>query len=113
MNVQSCNGKDAHGDNCSCLRLIRRQDQQPDAPVMCRDCGHTESAHPAPALTSRSIISGYRDAARTGANVSVKVSAQDAIKETTAGLKHQKDSDFSEGLSKKKKGKVIGVFHNM
>jgi hypothetical protein len=115
MDLQSCNGKDEHGDGCRCLCLIRRQDQQPDVPVMCRDCNHTESFHPAPvgpALTSRSIISGYRDAARTGANPSLKVSAQDAIKETASGLKRQKGSDFYEGPTKKK-GKVVGSFSNM
>jgi hypothetical protein len=42
----------------------------------------------------------------------LKVSAQDAIKEMVSGLKHQKDSDGSEGASKKK-GKVIAVFFNM
>jgi hypothetical protein len=113
MSVQSCNGQDKHGDSCRCLRFIRRQGQEPDSlvPVICRDCGHTESAHPAPALTSRSIISGYRDAARS-VNSSLKVSAQDAIKETASGLKRRKDSDGSEGPSKKK-GKVIDIFFNM
>jgi len=109
MSVQSCNGKDEHGGSCSCLRIIRRQDQEPDKPVICRDCGHTESAHPAPALTTHSIITGYRDAARTGVKASLKTSAQDAIKETASGLKRQKDSDCSEGPSKKK-GKVIAIF---
>jgi hypothetical protein len=95
------------GNNCDCLRLILRQDQQPDAPVFCRDCGHTESTHPAPVLTAESIIAGYRDAARTGVKVSLKASAHDAIKETTSGLKrHAPDANDGHGPSKKK-GKVI------
>jgi hypothetical protein len=107
MSTQSCNGHDGEGNRCYCLRLIVRQDQQPNAPVFCRDCGHTESAHPAaPTLTTGSIIAGFRDAARTYVKTSLKASAQDAMKETTSGLKRQADPDSSEGPSKKK-GKVI------
>jgi hypothetical protein len=106
MSTPSCNGKDDQGNHCSCLRLILRQDQQPDAPVFCRDCRHTESAHPAPVLTAEKIIAGYRDAARTGVKISLKTSAHDAIRETTSGLKRRGDPDASEG-PRKKKGKVI------
>jgi hypothetical protein len=105
MSSKSCNGKDEHGNNCFCLRLIRRSDQQPDAPVICRDCGHTESAHPAPVFNAESIIAGYRDAAHTGVKSSLKASAHDAIKETTSGLKRRVDAESSEGPSTKK-GKV-------
>jgi hypothetical protein len=108
MSTQHCNGKDDLGNPCCCLRLICRQDQQSDTPVLCRDCGHIEGAHPAPILTPQSIITGYRDAARLSVKTSLKASAQEAITETTSGLKRQKEVDPSEGPSKKK-GKVTSL----
>jgi hypothetical protein len=56
--VVTCSGitkcPDGEITSCQCRRMIPRPDQQPNDPHNCRDCGHTESCHPTPELSTAS-----------------------------------------------------------
>ncbi|KZT19147.1 hypothetical protein NEOLEDRAFT_1183597 [Neolentinus lepideus HHB14362 ss-1] len=103
---QSCKGKTKDGDPCTCLRHIPRADQDPNAPHLCRDCGHPESSHPSTSSIA-SILSSYRDPLKLGTKL--KTSADAAIKETNTGLKRLATIEASGSGSSKKKAKVTAL----
>lgn len=91
----------------------------PNAPVICRDCRHIESAHP-PAMTNLAqMMDGYKQAAKTSglvhsraSSTGLKATEVDAIKETSQSSKHRHPGTLDEMPGPSKSKKVKGKVHN-
>lgn len=51
-----CHGLGTDGP-CDCLKFVLVPDQSPKAPHLCRDCGHKQSSHKDPTLTTIQLLS--------------------------------------------------------
>ncbi|KAJ6597749.1 hypothetical protein DFH09DRAFT_1399469 [Mycena vulgaris] len=88
-----CRGKDADGHQCICMRST--DTHVVEGKVLCKNCGHIESAHPEPKPSTSAFVRGFRDAAKLGstAGTSFKASKQEAEAETNQGLRKKRKSD--------------------
>ncbi|KAJ7435449.1 hypothetical protein FB451DRAFT_1418184 [Mycena latifolia] len=107
-----CRGKDSDGNQCICIRCSETETVK--GKLLCKSCGHIESAHPEPKASVGSIIRGFRDAGKLGSSSggsSVKASNEEAVAETSAGLRKKRKSDTDTeppaGSKKPKAGKDV------
>lgn len=114
----TCGGSIDDGQVCPCRRCVPIPNTDPNDPVLCRDCKHIESAHPAASIQESSLtsmITRYKEAAKlAGLRPSVKASQSDAEAETNIGLK-RKNTDSVQATagpskSRKAKGKVRCIY---
>ncbi|KAJ7462585.1 hypothetical protein FB451DRAFT_1180882 [Mycena latifolia] len=112
-----CRGKDSDGNQCICIRCSETETVK--GKLLCKSCGHIESAHPEPKASVGSIIRGFRDAGKLGSSSggsSVKASNEEAVAETSAGLRKKRKSDTDTeppaGSKKPKAGKDIAKKKN-
>ncbi|KZT20997.1 hypothetical protein NEOLEDRAFT_1182070 [Neolentinus lepideus HHB14362 ss-1] len=103
MESLPCKGKDENGKDCTCLRFMRKPNQDPNEPHICRYCPHAESSHPSTGSSIASVLSSYRDPLKLGTKLVLKTSAKDAVRETNTGLKRPAAHSASESHSKKVK----------
>lgn len=110
--LATCTGKDKDGDPCPCLRMVEDLDQEAGTRKVCVYCGHWPSCHPMPVSSAPSsvadIFSKYRTPLVAAKLKSSTVSAEDAIRETNAGLRREKKADQSvtKGKNSAQKPKV-------
>ncbi|KAF7363700.1 hypothetical protein MSAN_01027700 [Mycena sanguinolenta] len=105
-----CRAMTVDGQQCICLRAENTYVDQ-DQRTKCRDCDHIASAHPKAKPSIGSFFKGFQDAAQgsssSSSSKSVKVSREEAIAETSAGLRNVKkrksDSNSDTTLKKAKK----------
>ncbi|KAJ7500568.1 hypothetical protein B0H11DRAFT_2275799 [Mycena galericulata] len=96
-----CRGRDTDGNQCICMRCTATH--VVDDKVICKSCGHIESAHPEPRTSVDSVLNRYRDAGRLIGS-STKASKEEAEAETNAGLrKRQRSQTDTEPPSKRSK----------
>ncbi|KAJ7191545.1 hypothetical protein GGX14DRAFT_578848 [Mycena pura] len=116
-----CAHTNENGKQCICRRCkaIRLTD---DGVEVCTSCGHIESAHPdiieskppppAPGIILKSYLDAGRHASKITASSAsnqlkgVKASKEEALEETSAGLKKRKSDTDTAPPSKKAKGKL-------
>ncbi|KAJ7442281.1 hypothetical protein FB451DRAFT_1569004 [Mycena latifolia] len=100
MDPTMCRGRDEEGNQCICMHPS--ETHVINDKVLCKNCGHIETAHPEPKATVGSFIRGYRDAGKLGSSrlgstsastQSVKASKEEAEAETSAGLRKKRKSD--------------------
>lgn len=123
-----CAYTNENGKQCICRRCktIRLTD---DGVEVCNSCGHIESAHPdvietKPPLPPPGIIlKSYLDAGRLASQITassaskqlkgVKASKEEALEETSAGLKKRKSDTDTAPPSKKAKVYILfSYFHS-
>lgn len=92
--VQTCTGKDSSGNPCVCLRHAPDPKQDPDEVQRCRNCGHWDTCHPVgtPA-TGMSKVQSILSMYKSGKASEPKVSLEEAVKETNAGLRAGKQTE--------------------
>lgn len=103
------------GKPCPCLRCVVVPNDDPNLPVLCRDCRHMESAHPPPvsSMGVLGLLGSYKDVAKmSGLRPSqMKATRGNAQLETNSGLKRKAESSGSSKV-KKAKGKVCLLIAN-
>lgn len=119
---QNCGGTSSDGQPCPCRRCVPVTNLDENAPVICRDCRHIESAHPAVLLPQleaptgvAAVMARYKGLAkvagpRATSSTALKATQADAQAETNSGLKRKMgDVDTGgPGKNKKLKGKGKG-----
>ncbi|KAJ7088492.1 hypothetical protein B0H15DRAFT_800955 [Mycena belliarum] len=105
-----CRAKDIDGNQCICMRCP--ETELIDNKVLCKSCGHIETAHPESKPSLGGLIRGFRDAGKLGTASSsattIKATKEEAAAETSAGLKKKRKSDTdTEPPPPSKKNKAI------
>ncbi|KAJ7261035.1 hypothetical protein C8J57DRAFT_1719818 [Mycena rebaudengoi] len=103
-----CRGKDADGSQCICTRSTATKEDDQGRNV-CVNCGHIESAHPLDVPRPGALVRKFRDAAllprkasTTGSTSALKATEEEAIAETSSGLRKRKPATDTEPPSSKK-----------
>ncbi|KAJ7657082.1 hypothetical protein B0H17DRAFT_1263426 [Mycena rosella] len=125
MDSTMCRGKDSDGTQCICIRCM--ETHEVEGKLVCKSCGHIESAHPALKSSVGNFIRNFRDAGKlsgssSGSSSSVgnsskgSVSIEEAEAETNAGLRKKRSSKTDtepppakKQRSSKEKGKTRAV----
>lgn len=107
---QNCGGSTDGGQSCPCRRCVPIPNSDPSTPVICRDCRHIESAHPAipaPPTGVAGAMNMYKNAAKMSGlrSSTLKATQADAQAETNSGLKRKNIDSGAAGSSKSKKAK--------
>ncbi|KAJ7506384.1 hypothetical protein B0H11DRAFT_1903759 [Mycena galericulata] len=109
-----CRGKDSDGNQCICMRSTETVIDD-DGKVLCKNCGHIESAHPEARLNTGTLIRSFRDAGKRGSSLpsgpgnSIKASEEEAVAETSAGLhgkRRKSNTDTEPPTAKRSKTSV-------
>ncbi|KAJ7602192.1 hypothetical protein B0H17DRAFT_1189979 [Mycena rosella] len=123
--LDMCRGKDLDGTQCICIRCM--ETHEVEGKLVCKSCGHIESAHPALKSSVGNFICNFRDAGKlsgssSGSSSSVgksskgSISIEQAEAETNAGLRKKRSSKTDaepppakKQRSSKEKGKTRAV----
>ncbi|KAJ6469555.1 hypothetical protein C8R47DRAFT_1301263 [Mycena vitilis] len=92
-----CRVRESDGSQCPCQRATETKIEAGTDRVLCKSCGHIESAHPAPPLPPqrkvdvRTFVTGFKEKAKLASGSgTAKASLEEATAETSAGLRPKK-----------------------
>ncbi|KAJ7643261.1 hypothetical protein B0H17DRAFT_1339117 [Mycena rosella] len=116
MDSTMCRGKDSDGTQCICIRCM--ETHEVEGKLVCKSCGHIESAHPALKSSVGNFIRNFRDAGKlsgssSGSSSSVgksskgSVSIEEAEAETNAAKKQRSSKEKGKTRAVQKEGEHV------
>ncbi|KAJ7710570.1 hypothetical protein B0H17DRAFT_1324252 [Mycena rosella] len=96
MDSTMCRGKDSDGTQCICIRCM--ETHEVEGKLVCKSCGHIESAHPALKSSVGNFIRNFRDAGKLSGSSSGSSSSTRAVQKEGEHIQYGKLVFLPEGL---------------